>query len=121
MKDGMNGASGGNAHVAGKPSDQELADLASAPMRLVALEGQDEAFDLLRELVGIAHRPPRPVVQSLDAVFLVAVEDFVTGLTRDAERTADLRHWLAIQKLCDKPQALVHDRTLLPRHSHLPP
>jgi hypothetical protein len=52
MKDGVNGAFGGNAHIAGKPSDQELADLASAPMRLVALEGQNQAFDLLRE-VGI--------------------------------------------------------------------
>ncbi len=121
MKDGVNGASGGNAHVGGKPSDQELADLASAPMRLVALEGQDEAFDLLRELVGIAHRPPRTVVEGLEAMLPVAVEDLVAGLTRDAERTADLRHWLAIQKLCDKPQALVHDRTLLPRHPHLPP
>src|SRR5580704_19727996 len=70
MKDGMNGASGGNAHVAGKPSDQELADLASAPMRLVVLEGQDQAFDLLRELVGIAHRPPRTVVEGLEAMLL---------------------------------------------------
>ena len=70
MKDGVNGASGGNAHVGGKPSDQELADLASAPMRLVALEGQDEAFDLLRELVGIAHRPPRTVVEGLEAMLL---------------------------------------------------
>jgi hypothetical protein len=70
MKDGVNGASGGNAHVGGKPSDQELADLASAPMRLVVLEGQDEAFDLLRELVGIAHRPPRTVVEGLEAMLL---------------------------------------------------
>jgi hypothetical protein len=42
-----------------------LADLASAPMRLVVLEGQDEAFDLLRELVGIAHRPPRSGARTL--------------------------------------------------------
>jgi hypothetical protein len=47
-----------------------LADLASAPMRLVVLEGQDQAFDLLRELVGIAHRPPRTVVEGLEAMLL---------------------------------------------------
>jgi hypothetical protein len=47
-----------------------LADLASAPMRLVVLEGQDQAFDLLPELVGIAHRPPRTVVEGLEAMLL---------------------------------------------------
>src|SRR5262249_44382195 len=41
-------------------------------------------------------------------------------LARDAEGAASLRHCLTIQKLGDKPQALVHDRTLLPRHPHLP-
>src|SRR3546814_9346942 len=41
-------------------------------------------------------------------------------LPRDPELTADLRHRLAVQKPSDEPQALVHHRTLLPRHRHLP-
>src|SRR5713226_712876 len=61
IKNGMDGALGGNPNIAGKPPDQELADLARAPMRLVALERDDEALDLLRQLVGVAHRSARTV------------------------------------------------------------
>src|ERR1700730_3616336 len=90
-------------------------------MRLIALEADDQALDLCRQLVGIAYRPPRPVSQGLQPVLLVAVEDFVAGLARDAELATDIGHRLAIQKPSDKPHALVNDRTLLPRHQHLPP
>src|SRR5215471_10240038 len=90
-------------------------------MRLIALETDDQALDLCRQLIGIAYRPPRPVSQGLQPVLLVAIEDFVAGLARDAELATDIRHRLAIQKPSDKPQTLVHDRTLLPRHQHLPP
>src|SRR6516164_2179350 len=90
-------------------------------MRLIALETDDQALDLCRQLIGIAYRPPRPVSQGLQPVLLVAVEDFVAGLARDAELATDIRHRLAIQKPSDKPQAFIHDRTLFPRHQHLPP
>ena len=54
----MDGALGRNPDVAGKPSDQELTDLAGAPMRLATFAFDDQALDRLRQLVGIAHRPP---------------------------------------------------------------
>src|SRR5580658_9529643 len=121
IEHGMDGAPGRHAHVAREPPHQELADLAGAPMRLAALEADDQALDLGRQLVGVAHWPPRAVGQGFEPVLLVAIEDFVAGLARDAELATDLRHRLTIQKPSDKAQALVHDRTLLPRHQHLPP
>jgi hypothetical protein len=41
----MDGAAGGNPDVAGQAADQQLADLACAPMWLLALEADDKAFD----------------------------------------------------------------------------
>ena len=58
VEHGVDGALGGNPHVAGEPAHQELADLARAPMRLLAFKPDDQALDRLRQLVGIAHRPP---------------------------------------------------------------
>src|SRR6516165_7591983 len=74
---------------------------------LVAFGVDNEAFELLRQLVGI----PQTIVQGLEPVLLVTIEDFVAGLARDPE--------LAKQP-GDKPQAFLHDRTLLPRQRHLP-
>src|SRR6266478_4279536 len=48
------------------------------------------------------------------------VEDLVAGLSRNAERATDLAHRFAVQQPSDEPQALVHHRTLLPRHPRLP-
>ena len=44
---GMDGAFGGNPDVAGQSSHQKLADFARAPMWLVALEIDNQAFELL--------------------------------------------------------------------------
>src|SRR5258705_6069193 len=89
-------------------------------MRLVTLGGDDQALDLPRQVVGGANRPGRRGGQGLEAVLLVALEDLVAGLARNAERATDLAHRFAVQQLSDEPQALVHHRTLLPRHPHLP-
>ena len=42
----MDGALGGNPDVAVEPPDQEFADLARAPVRLLGLEADDQALDL---------------------------------------------------------------------------
>src|SRR6516165_8008433 len=89
-------------------------------MGFLALGRDDQGLDLLRQLVGVANRPARTVGQGLQTVFLVALEDLIAGLARNAERATDLAHRLAVQQLSDKPQALVHHRTLLPRHPYLP-
>jgi hypothetical protein len=59
-------------------------------MRLLALELDDQALDLSRQLVGIAHRPARPVGQGLQPVLLVAFENPVAGLARypDSRQTS---------------------------------
>lgn len=116
----MDRAVGGDAEIAIELTQQQLADLARAPMGLFALAAQDEAFDLLGQLVGVAHRPPRAVGERLEAVLLVAIEDFVARLARDAELPADLAHRLAVEQTRDEPKTFFHNRTLLPGHSTPP-
>jgi hypothetical protein len=121
VQDGVDRALGGHAHLASESPHQELADLAGTPVRLLLLAGDDQALDLRRQLVGVAHRPPRAIAQRLEAVLLVAAEDLVAGLARHAEGAAGLRYRLALQQAGHEPQALVHHRTLRPGHPHLPP
>src|SRR3974390_316267 len=66
-------------------------------------------------------RPPAAIGEGLEPLCLVAAENFIAGLSGYPARPAHIAHRLAIQKPGDKPQALVHDRTLLPRHRHPPP
>jgi len=58
MKNGMDGALGRHPHITVEPADEQFADFAGAPMGLVLLEADDQALDLLGQLVGITHRPP---------------------------------------------------------------
>ena len=120
VEHGVDRALGRNADVAVQSADQTLADLTGPPMGFLALGRDDQGLDLLRQLVGVANRPTRTIGQGLQTVFLVALEDLVAGLARNAERATDLAHRFAVQQLSDEPQALVHYRTLLPRHPHLP-
>jgi len=97
IEDRMNGALRRHPDIAIQSADQKLANLARSPVRLVALGGDDQAFDLLRQLVGISHGPTRTIVQGLLAVLFVAIEDLVTGLAGYAEFTAQGRHRLSFQ------------------------
>src|SRR5439155_19952336 len=72
-------------------------------------------------LIGVPHRTARSITQGREAVLLVAIEYFVSGLTRYAEIPANVRHGLAIQQADHKAKALFHHRTRFPRHQHLPP
>src|SRR6185503_291368 len=107
----VDGAFGGNLDVAIEPAHQQFADLAGAPMRLLALQADNQGLDLLRELIGVAYWPPGAVAQRLKSVLPIAVENLVAGLARYAELSADLGHGFPIQKPRDKPQALFHHRT----------
>src|SRR5215510_2383315 len=62
-------------------------------------------------------RTPTAVVEGADTTILVAIEDLVAGLPRDPELGAQRRHLLALKQAGDKPEPLVHDVTLLPRHA----
>jgi hypothetical protein len=75
----VDGAFGRNPYVAIEPPHQELTDLARAPVGLFALETDDEAFDLRGRLIGIAHRTPRAVRESLKPVLFVTVEDLMAA------------------------------------------
>ena len=113
-------ALGRDAHVLVQTAHQQLANLARAPMRLLALTADNQALHLRRQLIGIAYRSPTAVAQRFETTLLVPIEDLVAGLAGDPELPAKAAQCLAIEQLGDKPQALVHHRTLLPRHRHLP-
>src|ERR1700747_3467340 len=71
--------------IAIQSPNQELADLARAPMWLRSLELDNQGLDLSRQLVGIAYRAFGAVTQRLEPVFLIAIKDLVAGLPRHAE------------------------------------
>src|SRR3954452_18478242 len=116
----MDGAFGGNPDIAIEPPDQQFADLARAPVRFLGLEADNQALDLLRELIGIAYRPPGPIAQGGQPILFVAIENLVAGLSGYTELPAHIRHGFPIQKPGHKAKAFFHDRTRFPRHPHLP-
>src|SRR5579863_10282618 len=120
IQHGMDGALSGNPDVAGQATHQELSDLAGTPMGLVLLEPDDRALHLMRQLVGVSHRPARSIGQGLKPMLLVAIKDLVAGLARDAELAAQMAHLLAFQEARHKSKTLVYHRTHTPRHRHLP-
>src|SRR3546814_4091315 len=95
--------------------------ISRAPVWFALLGLDNQPLDLFGELVGIAHRAPRPIRKRDRPYLLISVEDFVAGLSGYPERPAHLRHALAVQKPSHKPQTFFFHRTLLPRHQHLRP
>ena len=62
-------------------------------------------------------RAVAPIAKRLDAAIFVAVENLVASLPRNPEFGAQWRHLFALEQAGDKPESLVHDVTLLPRHA----
>ena len=58
IEDGVDSAGGGDTDITRQAAHEQFADLAGAPVRLATLAFDDQAFDLRRQLVGIAHRSP---------------------------------------------------------------
>jgi hypothetical protein len=67
---------------------QLVPDLGRAPTRLVLLEAHDLRLDLEGELVGVAVGPARAIGEAVQADLVIAGEDLVAGLARDAELAA---------------------------------
>ena len=62
---------------------------------VLVLHIQNKVFHLERKLVGVAVRAAASVCEPLNTAFLIAIEDLVAGLARNAERPAEFRHRLA--------------------------
>src|SRR6185295_1379873 len=88
-----------------------------APAGILPLQPHDHRFELRRQSIRLAVRSVAAVAEGLNPAVFVAVEDLVAGLARDPELGAQRRHLLALEQVGDKPQSLVHDVTLLPRHA----
>ena len=119
IEHGMNRADRRRMHIRIKPR-QSFADLGRSPTRLVLLQAHDQRLDLDRQLVGMAIGPARAVGKPFQARRVVTCEDFVAGLARDAELSAQARHLFSVQKLSNELQTLIHGSTRLPGHFALP-
>src|SRR5262249_53173433 len=108
------------ADITGQAAQEELPDLAGAPVRFVAFEADDEALELGGELVGVMDGSAGAVGEGLEAMLLLAVKGFVTGFSGNAGSAAKVGHGLAVEEPSNETQAFFHDRTLLPGHWHLP-
>src|SRR5437868_14091005 len=103
----MNSALGRNGN-AGEPTNQALADFPSTPAGVLVLHIQNKVFHLERKLVGVAERTAAPVCEPLNATFLIAIENLITGLARNAELPAEFRHRPAGYPASNKLQPPVH-------------
>ncbi|HUJ30772.1 MAG TPA: hypothetical protein VLY23_05790 [Candidatus Acidoferrum sp.] len=54
----VNGAFGGSLDVSVEATHQHFADLAGAPVRVLALQPDDQGLELLRGPVGVTYRRP---------------------------------------------------------------
>ena len=90
----MDGAVGRNFDPR-KSAHQALANLSCTPGGVLALHVQDVVLHLKRQLVRIVMWTPASIRESLNAAFLIAVEDLVAGLTRNPKLPAKFRHRLA--------------------------
>src|SRR4029078_2279049 len=97
-----------------------LPDLRCAPVGLVLLGPHNQLLDLERKLIGAPVRPSRSICQSFQTAVVIAADDLVTGLARDAEFAAQRRYLLAIQNPRTEFETLVHAVALLPRHLRSP-
>src|SRR5262245_45372625 len=102
---------------AGELLPQLFADLGCAPARILPLQAHDRRLDGRRQPIRLPVCAMAPIAEGLHAAVLVAVEDLVAGLAGNPELDAQRRHLLALEQAGDKPESLVHDVTLLPRHA----
>ena len=89
-------------------------------MGLVLPCGDDQALNLRRKLVGVAHWTAGPVAQGFHTVPLITVPDLVTGLAGNTEISTNRTHAFSIKKTGDETKTFLHFGHLLPRHRHLP-
>src|SRR5918999_650994 len=94
-----------------------FAELGRAPARILPLQAHDHRLNGRRQPIRLPVRAVASIAERLHAAVLVAVEDLVAGLARNPELDAQRRHLLALEQAGDKPESLVHDVTLLPRHA----
>src|SRR6478672_10953001 len=97
----MDGADRWRMHIGIEPR-QSFPDLRSAPTRLVLLQSDDLRLDLEGQLIGVAIRPARAVSEPVKADLVVAGEDLVASLPRDAELPAQPSHLIPVKQSSDE-------------------
>src|SRR5437588_4991744 len=77
------------------PSRRRSRSRSCSPVRLFLFGENNCRFHLLRQLISIPERSPRPITESFQTTLLISPEDFVAGLSRN-QFPAQRRHRLAI-------------------------
>src|SRR5580704_918803 len=116
IEDGMNGAAGWHFHFTRQSSKEALPDLAGAPVRFLALGGDDGRFELLGQLVCISVGAPGTIREPLQSAFLITLKDLVAGFAGDLKLAAQRGHALPVFEPNHESYAFVHNRTFLPWH-----
>ena len=103
MQNGVDRTFGGNTDVTVEPPNQNFTNFASAPMRLLALHRQDQALDLVWQLVRITDRPTAAIPSAPQTRVLYSDRrscnrSFSRCRTRD-----NVRHRFAVQQSRHKP------------------
>src|SRR5262245_45500803 len=91
-------------------------DLRCPPTRILSLQADDRRLNRRRQSIRLPVCTMAPITEGLHPEVLIPVEGLVAGLPRNPELGAQGRHLLALEQAGDKPESLVHDVTLLPRH-----
>src|ERR1700724_1588542 len=112
----MNGAFGRDLD-AGESAEETLADFASTPAAMLAFHVEDKILYLKRKLMSIAVAASTSIRQPLEAAFLIAIENLVTGLPSNSKFPAKFGH-----RLAGEPQTAVsHPLPNTPSKASLPP
>ena len=90
----MNGTFGWDLDAAGESADETLADFAGTPAAVLAFHVENKILHLKRKLMSIAVGAPTSIRQPLEAAFLIAIENLVTGLASNSKFPATFSHKL---------------------------
>src|SRR5271168_4213456 len=115
IQDGMHRTDRRGMDIRIKPC-QSFPYLRRSPVRPLLLAAYDQRLDRNGELVSMPVRSPRAIGQPFHAAAVIAIEDLVASLPRDAEPTAESCHLLSVQKPGNELQPFIHRITLLPGH-----
>jgi len=103
-----------------KTAQQALANSASTPAGVLMFHIQNVVFHLERKLVGVPIEAATSVGQALNTALLIAIEDLIARLARDAETPCRVRPLL--RRLAGEPQtAVFRPSPNTPSKASLPP
>ncbi len=85
-------------------------------MGMLLLNAENSFFNLKGQSVGISVWGTASILKPLNPDFFISMKNLVACFAGDSKLTANRRHFLAVEKLCNQSETFVHMITLFPRH-----